>query len=151
MSPLGHIVDMVRLDLEFLEDSIKTRSSQRFGRLFCVWMPGGSESVSTCDTTRYKTTRKQSCSAAGPYKIYIIQCDFLEMVIGNMSSKRKLFHDKPTATLDNNFVTDAVLDWYGNGGLGIIDKNARKRIPKDIELFYLHKEKTNETMKHTKA
>ena len=73
------------------------------------------------------------------------------MVSGSMSTKRKLFHEHPTATVDNYFVTDNVLDWADNGDLGIIDKNARKRIPKDIELFYLHKDKTNETMKHAKA
>ena len=46
---------------------------------------------------------------------------------------------------------DAVIDWAGNAGLGIIDTNARNRLPKDIELFYPQKEKKNATMKHTKA
>ena len=53
--------------------------------------------------------KKHSWSAAGPYKLYIIQCDFLEMVSGSMSSKRKLFHDNPTATVDNYFGTEAVI------------------------------------------
>ena len=34
MSPIGHIVDIVRLYLEFLEESPKTRSLQRVDRLF---------------------------------------------------------------------------------------------------------------------
>ena len=53
--------------------------------------------------------------------------------------------------IDNYFVTDAVLDWAVNAGLAIIGKNARNGIPKDIEKFYLQKDNTNETMKHTKA
>ena len=53
--------------------------------------------------------------------------------------------------VDNYFVTDTVLDWAGNEVLGIIGTNLRNRLPKDIKPFYLHKEKTNETMKHTKA
>ena len=73
------------------------------------------------------------------------------MVSGSISSKRKLFHENPTATVVNYFGTEAVLDRAYNGGFGIIGKNARNRIPKDIEFFYLHKEKTNETMKHAKA
>ena len=95
--------------------------------------------------------KKQSWSSAEPYELYIIKCDFMEMVSGSVSSKRELFHDKPMAMVHIYFVTDAVLDWADNGDLGIIDKNARNRIPKDTKLFYLHKEKTNETMKHAKA
>ena len=59
MSPLGHIVDILRLDLEFVEDSIKTRSLQRVVRLFCVWMLEGSGSVRTCITTSSITTRNR--------------------------------------------------------------------------------------------
>ena len=68
-----------------------------------------------------------------------------------MSSKRKLFHDKPTTMVDNYFVTNTVIDWAGNESLGTIGTNGRNRIPKDIEPFYLHKDKTNTTMKNTKA
>ena len=57
MSPLGHFVDMVRLDLEFVEDSLKTRILQRVGRLFCVWIMEGSKSVRICITTSSTTTR----------------------------------------------------------------------------------------------
>ena len=46
---------------------------------------------------------------------------------------------------------DAILDWAVNAGLGIIGINVRNRLPKNIEPFYLHTEKTNATMKHTKA
>ena len=56
-----------------------------------------------------------------------------------MSSKRKLFHDKPETTVDKYFVTDAVIDWAGNDGLGIIFSKARNNPPKDIEPFYLHR------------
>ena len=47
MLPLGHIVDMVRMDMEFVEDSLKARGLQRVVRLFCVWMLEGSKSVRT--------------------------------------------------------------------------------------------------------
>ena len=94
---------------------------------------------------------KQGWSAAGPYELYIIQCALLEMVWGSMSRKRKLFHDKPTTTVDDYFVTDDVLHWDCNAGLGIISTNAMNRLPKDVEPFYLHKEKTNATIKHTNA
>ena len=40
---------------------------------------------------------------------------------------------------DNYFVTDAVFDWDGNAGLGIIGKNERNSPPKDTEPFCLHK------------
>ena len=73
------------------------------------------------------------------------------MVRGSMSRKRKMFNEKPMTTVENYFVTESILDWAGNAGLGIIGKNARNRLPKDIELFYLHKEKTNAMMKHAKA
>ena len=48
-------------------------------------------------------------------------------------------------------VYDDVLDCDDNEGLGTIGKNVRNRLPNYSELFYLHKEKTNETMKHDKA
>ena len=83
--------------------------------------------------------KKQSWSAAGPYKLYIFQCDFLEMVRGSMSSKRKLFHEEPTTTVDNYFVTDVVLDWSGNWGILIISTNVRDCLPKDVKSLYLHK------------
>ena len=73
------------------------------------------------------------------------------MVRGSISRNRKLFHEKPTTTVYNYFVTDNILDWSGNAGLGVISKNASNSLPKDIEPFYLQKEKTNATMKHTKA
>ena len=95
--------------------------------------------------------KTQGLSAAFPYKLYIIQCDFLVMVYGIVSIKRKLFHDNPTTTVENYFVTDAVLDWVGNEGLGIIGPNSRNRIPKDIKPFYLHKEKKIATMKHANS
>ena len=68
-----------------------------------------------------------------------------------MPRKRKLFRQKPTTTIDNYFVADSVLDWAGNVGLGIIGTSTRNRPPKDIEPFCLHKEKTNASIKHTKA
>ena len=49
-----------------------------------------------------------------------------------MSSKRNLFHDKPTTMVDKYFVTDDVLDWAGNAGIGIIGTNVSNRLPKDI-------------------
>ena len=73
------------------------------------------------------------------------------MVRGSLSIKRKLFNEKPTNMVDNYFVTDAVIDWAGNAGLGIIGTNARNRLPHDIGPLYMHTEKTNATMKHTKA
>ena len=68
-----------------------------------------------------------------------------------MSNKGKLFHEKPTTMADNYFVTDAVIDWAGNAGIGIIGKNVRNSLPKDTEPFYMHTEKTNATMKNIKA
>ena len=56
MSPFGHIVDIVRLDLEFVEESLKTLSLKRVGRLLCVWMLKGSEYVRTCITKISITT-----------------------------------------------------------------------------------------------
>ena len=50
-----------------------------------------------------------------------------------------MFRDNPTMTVENYFVTDDVLDWAGNEGLGIIGTNGRNRLPKDIVPFYLHK------------
>ena len=84
--------------------------------------------------------KKHIWSDAVPYKLYILQCDFLEMVHGSMSRKRKLFHDNPTTTVDNYFVTDAVLYWADNAGLGIIDKNERNRLLKYIEPFYVRED-----------
>ena len=57
MIPLGHIMDIVRLDLEFVEDSLKKRSLQRVGRLLCVWIMEGYKSVRTYITTISITTR----------------------------------------------------------------------------------------------
>ena len=56
MSPIGHIVDMVRLDMEFVEDFTKTRSLQRVGRMLCVWILEGYKYVRTCITTSSITT-----------------------------------------------------------------------------------------------
>ena len=44
-----------------------------------------------------------------------------------------MFHEKPTTKVDNYFFTDAVLDWAGNTGLGIIGTNVRNVLPNDIE------------------
>ena len=62
-----------------------------------------------------------------------------------------MFHEKPTTTVDNYFVMDAIIDWDVNANLGIIGTNVRNRLPKNIKPFYLHTEKKNATMKHTKA
>ena len=35
--------------------------------------------------------KKQGWSAAGPYELYILQCDFVEMVCGSISIKRNIF------------------------------------------------------------
>ena len=53
-------------------------------------------------------------------------------------------------TAYNYFVTDDVIFWYGNNGLGIIGTNESNSLPKDIKLLHLHKERTNATMKHAK-
>ena len=74
--------------------------------------------------------KKQVWSALGPYKLYILQCDFLEMVCGSISRKMELFHEKPTMTVDNYFITDDILDWAGNKSLGIIGTNVRNRLQK---------------------
>ena len=58
--------------------------------------------------------KKHGCSAAGLYKLYIIQCALLEMVRGSMSINRKMFHENPMTRVDNYFVTEDVLDWGGN-------------------------------------
>ena len=68
-----------------------------------------------------------------------------------MSSKRKLFHENPMTMVDNYFVTDDVIDWDVNEGIGIIGTNVSNIPPKDIKTFYLHKDKKNATMKHAKA
>ena len=73
----------------------------------------------------------QGCPAETPYKLYILQCDFMEMVRGIMSSKRKLFHENPETMVDKYSFMDAILDSAGNAGLGIIVKNARNMLPKD--------------------
>ena len=83
--------------------------------------------------------KEQGWSVEGPYELYILWCAFPEMVRGSMSSKRNMFHDKATTTVKKYFVMDAVLDWAGNAGLGIIGTNARNRLQKDIEPLYLHK------------
>ena len=54
------------------------------------------------------------------------------MVCVSMSIKRELFCDKPTMTVDNYFVTESVLNWAGNEGLGIIGTNASNGLSKDI-------------------
>ena len=59
--------------------------------------------------------------------------------------------EKPTTTVDKYFVTDAVIGCSSHAGLGIIGRNVRNRVPTDIEPFYLHTNKTNTTVKHTKA
>ena len=73
------------------------------------------------------------------------------MVCGSISSEGGFFYEKPTTTIDNYFFADAVLSWGGNAGIGIIGTNARNKLPKDIEPFYLHTDKMNANMKHTKA
>ena len=77
--------------------------------------------------------KKNVWSAAVPYKIYILQCDFMEMVRGIVSSKRKMFHEKPMTMFDNYFVTNAVIDWASNVGHRIIGTNVRNRLSKEIE------------------
>ena len=59
MIPIDHIVDMVRLDLQFVEDFLNTIILKRLGRLFCVWMLEGSESVRTFVVTSSITTRNR--------------------------------------------------------------------------------------------
>ena len=59
VSTLGHIVDVVRLDLEFVEDSLKTRGLQRVVRLLCVWILEGYKFVRTFIATRSIITRNR--------------------------------------------------------------------------------------------
>ena len=58
--------------------------------------------------------KKQGCSSSSTYELYILNCDFLGMFCGIFSSKRNMFNENPTTTVDNYFVTDAVLDWADN-------------------------------------
>ena len=95
--------------------------------------------------------KKKGWSYVGPYQLYILQFDLLEMVCESMYSKRKLIHENPTTTVDHYFVMDNIIDWYVNTGLGIIGTNASNILLKDIKPFYLHKENKNETMRHTKS
>ena len=44
-----------------------------------------------------------------------------------------MFNENPTTMVDNYFVTDGVLGWAGNAGLGIIGTNVSNMLPKDIE------------------
>ena len=81
--------------------------------------------------------KEQGWSATGPYKLYIHQWAFMKMVRESMSSKRKLFHDNPTTTVDNYFVMRAIIDRASNVGIYIIGTNESNRLPKDMETFYL--------------
>lgn len=84
--------------------------------------------------------------------MFKFQCQLLELCEGNPSTKKKLFHQKPTITADNYFCNHKVLDHAGESGLGAILTNARNRLPCDIESIYLHKEKSNPTAnKHAMA
>ena len=98
MSPLGQIVDIVRMDMEFVEDSPRTRLLQRMGKLFCLWVMEVLESVRTYIFTSSTTTR--GWSSESPYKLYILQCAWMEMVRGSISRWRNLFHEKPMTALD---------------------------------------------------
>ena len=76
MSPLGHIVDMVMMDLGFMVDSIKKKSAKGgqtvlcmdYGRfLICAYMHRHNN----------YNHNKQGWSDAGPYELYILQCALL--------------------------------------------------------------------------
>ena len=139
MIPLGHIVVMVSLDLEFVEDSLKIYIFEKGGQTVLCVDAGRFLIRAYIHCHKLYNQKRQGWSDAGPYELYILQCDLLEMVRGSVSSRRNMFHKKPNNTVDNYFFTDAILDWDGNAGLGIIGTNASNMLPKDIEPFYPHK------------
>ena len=59
MSLLGNIVDIVWLDLEFVDEYLRKINFKRVGRLFCAWMLEGSKSVRTFISKISTTTRNR--------------------------------------------------------------------------------------------
>ena len=112
-------MNMMRLDLEKGGQTVMCTDSRRF------------QIRAYMHRQKLYNHKKQGWSDEGPYKLYIFQCDFMEMVRGSMYIERNLFHEKKMTMADNYFVMDTVIDWASNEDLVIIGANTREIPPKD--------------------
>ena len=67
------------------------------------------------------------------------------------SDRKKIFAKRPTFTTDNYFCSEQSLNIAGERNCGAIFTNARTRLPPEIAMKYLHKEKTSPVQKHAKT
>ena len=59
----------------------------------------------------------------------------------NDTSMRKIYKNPPHITVDNYFVSDAVMDYAGGLGFGILGTCCRDRLPKGVLRDYFHYDK----------
>lgn len=60
---------------------------------------------------------------------------------------KKIYRSFPHGTWDNYFSGDKIFDWVGQNGFGVTMTCRRDRLPADIDEIYLHKKKTDDSLK----
>lgn len=65
------------------------------------------------------------------------------MVLGEDSTKKKIFREKPHSTWDNYFSGDKIFDYLGANGYAATMTNRRDRLPSDVPGEYFQKKKTD--------
>jgi hypothetical protein len=89
--------------------------------------------------------------AQGPCEVKAAIDHLDEMVVGKPGDKKKIFPKEPHICLDNYFSGEKVLKYAGDKGFGLLVTTRRDRLPKGIKGHYLHKQKTNVTVRSKAA
>ena len=94
-------------------------------------------------------TKPAGWTAMGPYEVRLIMEKITPMVQGEESvpGVKKIYPTKPHSTWDNYFSGDGIMGWMGENGFGATMTCRRDRLPKDIKGEYLHKKKTDDSIR----
>ena len=96
---------------------------------------------------RHKLHKDDDFTKMGQIEVRKIADKLNKMVVGAKGHEPKLFKSKPHTTWDNYFSGDAIFDYVGKLGMGMMMTCRRDRLPSDIEGKFLHKKKTDASQK----
>ena len=84
---------------------------------------------------------------SGCNEVFLLMEKIKKLSIRSTCSGPKIFREKPHTTWDNYFSGDAVMDWLGTNGFGATMTCRRDRLPAKVKGEFLHKKKTDVTVR----
>ena len=98
---------------------------------------------------RHKHTKRYGTGFKAEGQSEVRSCiDYLEgMVQGSEGTLKKIFKEGPHLTFDNYFSGEEVCNYAGKKGFGLLVTTRRDRLPKQVKSHYLHKKKTDSSLR----